>query len=113
MFQSAPAQAITSRQWEIEVRPTSDIPQKLEMLTTSKSLPSASERPITVAMKMWFGIGAEQDGEHSPRQHCSVNPPLPWTPRGPVTSVTPPTETPSEYFLGRGAACCARFSAAD
>jgi hypothetical protein len=74
---------------------------------------------------MWFGIGAEQDGEQSPRQHCSVNPPLSWSPRGPVTSGTPPTKTPAEYFLGRGAgACpqfgsrtqlrgCARFSAAD
>jgi hypothetical protein len=64
-------------------------------------------------MKMWIGIGTEQDGEQSPRQHCSVNPPLPWSPRGPVTSGTPPTKTPAEYFLGRGAACCARFSAAD
>jgi hypothetical protein len=83
------------------------------MLTTSKSLPSASELPIIVAMKMWIGIGTEQDGEQSPRQHCSVNPPLPWSPRGPVTSGTPPTNPPAEYFLGRGAACCARFGAAD
>jgi hypothetical protein len=86
---------------------------KLGLLTTSKSLPSASELPIIVAMKMWIGIGAEQDGEQSLRQHCSANPPLPWSPRGPVTSGTPPTKTPAEYFLCRGAACCARFSAAD
>jgi hypothetical protein len=64
-------------------------------------------------MKIRFRIGAEQDGEQSPRQHCSVNPPLSWSPRGPVTSGTPPTKTPAEYFLGRGAARCARFSAAD
>jgi hypothetical protein len=108
MFRSAPAQAITSRQWEIEVRPTSHIPQKLGMLTTSKSLPSASELPIIVAMKIRFRIGAEQDGKHSPRQHCSANPPLSWSPRGPVTSGTPPTKTPAGQSLRRGTACCAR-----
>jgi hypothetical protein len=62
---------------------------------------------------MWIGVGAEQDGEHSPRQHCSVNPPLPWSPRGPVTSGTPPIKNPADDFLRRGAACCARFSVVD
>jgi hypothetical protein len=83
------------------------------MLTTSKSLPSASELPIIVAMKMWIGIGAEQDGEHSPRQHCSANPQLPRSPRGQFSRYTPPTKPPAEDSLRRGAACCARFSAAD
>jgi hypothetical protein len=95
------------------------------MLTTFKSLPSASELPIIVAMKIGFGIGAEQDGEQSPRQHCSVNPMLSWTPRGPVSSYASPTKNPADKSLCRGAgACphfgsraqsrgCARFSAAD
>jgi len=83
------------------------------MLTTSKSLPSASELPIIVPMKMWIGIGAEQDGEQSPQQHCSVNPPLSWSPRGPVSGYMPPTQNPTGQPPRRGTACCARCSAAD
>jgi hypothetical protein len=83
------------------------------MLTTSKSLPSASELPIIVPMKMWIGIGAEQDGEQSPRQHCSVNRPLSWSSRGPITSGAPPTKNPPDKSLRRGTACCARCSPAD
>jgi hypothetical protein len=150
MFRSVPAQATTSRQWEIEAKLAPSLELRFclskrplvlsaaegrlagsfrcvyiggsghtpgcehsEMLTTSKSLPSASELPIIVAMKMWIGIGAEQDGEQSLRQHCSVNPPSSWSPRGLATSGTPPINPPAEYFLRRGAACCARFSAAD
>jgi hypothetical protein len=95
------------------------------MLTTFKSLPSACELPIIVAMKFRFRIGAGQGGEQSPQQHRSVNPPLAWPPRGPVASATPPTQNPAYDFLRRGAgACphfgsraqsrgCARFSSAD
>jgi hypothetical protein len=64
-------------------------------------------------MKTRFRIDAEQAGQQSPPHHRSVNTPLPWSPRSLVTSGTPPTKTPAEYFLRRGAACCARFSAAD
>jgi hypothetical protein len=85
----------------------------LKMLTTFKSLPSASELPIIVAMKMWIGIGAQQDGEQSPQQHCSVNPPLSWSPRGPVSGYMPPTQNPTGQPPRRGTACCARCCVAD
>jgi hypothetical protein len=115
MFQSAPAQATTSRQRQIEKRPTSHIPHAKNRECSQHPSPCLLLPNFlsSSAMKMWIGIGAEQDGEHSLRQHCSVNPPLSWTPRGPVISGTPTTKTPADQSLRRGTACCARCSVAE
>jgi hypothetical protein len=64
-------------------------------------------------MKIRFRTDVEQGGERLPRQLRSVNPMSPWSPRGPVSSGTPPTQNPADKFLRRGAAFCARFSAAE
>jgi hypothetical protein len=87
--------------------------KQFEMLTTFKSLPSAPELPIIVAMKIGFRIGDEQHGGQSPQHHCSANPPLAWSPRGPVSDYPPPTQKPTDDFLRRGTACSARCSATD
>jgi hypothetical protein len=60
-------------------------------------------------MKIWFRIGAEQGGEQSRRQNCSVN----LAPRPPLSSRTLQAGKRTSRPLRRGAARCARFSAAD
>ncbi len=90
--------------------------RKFEKNTARESLPSASQLPIIVPMKIWFRTEDEQGGEQSPRQHRSVNPTSPKSPRSPqcpVSSDTSPTKDPAKDFPRRGAARCARFSAAD
>jgi hypothetical protein len=64
-------------------------------------------------MKIRFRTDVEQGGEQSRRQHCPVNSTSAWSPRGPVSSGTPPTQNPADKSLRRGAACCARLSAVD
>jgi hypothetical protein len=64
-------------------------------------------------MKIRFRTDVERSGEQSRRQQCSVNPTSSWSPRGLVSSGIPPTQNPADHSLRRGAACCARFSAAD
>jgi hypothetical protein len=86
--------------------------RKFEKNTARKSLPSASQLPIIVPMKIWFRTEAEQGGQQSPQQHRSTNPTSlksPWSPQRPVASSTP-AENRAEDFLGRGAARWARFS---
>jgi hypothetical protein len=64
-------------------------------------------------MKTRFRIDAEQAGEQSPRQHCSVNPSLSCSPGSLVTSGTPPTQNPTGQPLRSGTACCARCCVAE
>jgi hypothetical protein len=75
-------------------------------------LPSASQLPIIVAMKICSRMNAGQGGEQSPRQHCFVNSTPLCSPRWAVSSGTPPTRNSADRPLRRGAACCARLSAA-
>jgi hypothetical protein len=90
--------------------------QKSKKNTARKSLPSASQLPIIVPMKIWSRTGTVQGGEQSARQHSSANPTSPkstWPPRRPVLSDTSPAKNPANHSLRRGTACCARCRAAD
>jgi len=79
---------------------------------------------MIVAMKIGLRTEAEQSGEQSPQQDSSVNPPSPrqhrtadpispWSLRSRNSNVLPPTQNLADRSLRRGAACCARSSAAD
>jgi hypothetical protein len=87
--------------------------RKSEKNTARKSLPSASQLPMIVPMKIWFRTGAEQGGEQSPQQHRSANPTSPkspWPPQRPFPSDTPPTKNPADHSLRRGVGACAYFA---
>jgi hypothetical protein len=82
------------------------------------SLPYEDRRWLMEAVRSekavdWALQGSEQGGEQSRRQHRSVNPTPPQSPRWPVSSGTPPAEIRAENSLRRGTACCARCSVAD
>jgi hypothetical protein len=76
--------------------------QKFEKNTARHSLPSASQLPIIVPMKIWFRTRDEQGGEQSVRQHSSANPTSPkspWSPQRPVSSDTWPAKNPPDHSL--------------
>lgn len=74
--------------------------RKFEKNTARKSLPSASQLPIIVPMKIWFRTEAERGGEQSARQHSSANPTSPkspWSLQRPVSSDTSPAKNPADH----------------
>ena len=74
--------------------------RKFEKNTARKSLPSASQLPIIVPMKIWLRTEAERGGEQSARQHSSANPTSPkspWSLQHPVSSDTSPAKDPADH----------------